>query len=224
MVETQFSTKLKSFRSNGGGEFTSPAFKLFLTTHGIHHQVSCPSTPQQNGLVERKHRHLIETSITLLAQAQIPNTYWTYAIQTTVNLINLLPTAVLQFQSPWSILNHKPPDLSQLKVVGCACYPFLRPYTTHKLDPRTKECIFLGYSTTSKGYLCFDPTTNTIYTSRHVLFNESKFPFPTLTHTSDIPSPIQSNQAWFSNFLYFHSSNQPSLLSPVPTTTTQWRL
>lgn len=224
MVETQFSTKLKSFRSNGGGEFTSSAFKLFLTTHGIHHQVSCPYTPQQNGLVERKHRHLIETSITLLAQAQIPNTYWTYAIQTTVNLINLLPTAVLQFQSPWSILNHKPPDLSQLKVVGCACYPFLRPYTTHKLDPRTKECIFLGYSTTSKGYLCFDPTTNTIYTSRHVLFNESKFPFPTLTHTSDIPSPIQSNQAWFSNLLYFHSSNQPSLLSPVPTTTTQWRL
>lgn len=80
MVETQFSTKLKSFRSNGGGEFTSSAFKLFLTTHGIHHQVSCPYTPQQNGLVERKHRHLIETSITLLAQAQIPNTYWTYAI------------------------------------------------------------------------------------------------------------------------------------------------
>ena len=54
-----------------------------------------------------------------------------------------MPTAVLQFQSPWSILNHKPPDLSQLKVVGCACYPFLRPYTTHKLDPRTKECVFV---------------------------------------------------------------------------------
>ena len=66
MVTNQFSLKTKTFRSNGGGEFTSNEFKSYLSNHGINHQLSCPQTPQQNGVVERKHRHIIETVITLL--------------------------------------------------------------------------------------------------------------------------------------------------------------
>ena len=75
MGETQFSTKIKTFRFDGGGEYTSNAFKTYLSQQGIVHQVSCPYTPQQNGLVERKHRHLIETTITLLSQASMPPSY-----------------------------------------------------------------------------------------------------------------------------------------------------
>lgn len=75
MVETQFYVKIKTFRSNGGGEYTSNAFKSFLLQNGIVHQVSCPYVPQQNGLVKRKHRHLIETTITLLSQASISTAY-----------------------------------------------------------------------------------------------------------------------------------------------------
>ena len=67
MVKTQFSATIKALRSNGGGEYTSKLFESYLSSHGIHHQLSCPYTPQQNGLVERKHRHLIETTITLLS-------------------------------------------------------------------------------------------------------------------------------------------------------------
>ena len=99
----------------------------------------------------------------------------------TLTLINLLPTFVPSFQSPWYKLHFSPPDLSQLRVFGCACYPHLRSYTTHKLESRTKECIFLGYPSTSKGYLCPDLQTKQLYTSRHVLFNKSKFPFSLLT-------------------------------------------
>ena len=75
MVETQFSIKIKTLRSDGGGEYTSSAFKSYLLQHGITHQISCPYTPQQNGLVERKHRHLVETTITLLSQALMPTAY-----------------------------------------------------------------------------------------------------------------------------------------------------
>ena len=150
LIETQFSTKIKTFKSGGGGEYTSTAFKSFLFQHGIIHQIFCPYTPQQNDLVERKHRHLIETTITLLSQASMSTSFWSYAILTTVFLINLLPTSVLNFVSPWSKLLFASPDLSQLKVFGCNCYPHLRPYSSHKLDHRTKECIFLGYSTSSK--------------------------------------------------------------------------
>ena len=176
MVANQFSLKIKTFRSNGGGEFTSNEFKSYLSNHGIAHHISCPHTPQQNGVVERKHRHIIEITITLLSQAFLSYSFWTFAIQTAVSLINLLPTSVLDWKSPWSKLHSTSPDLTQLKVFGCACYPNLRPYTTHKLEPRTRECIFIGYPTHSKGYLCLDPQTNHVYTSRHVVFNESKFP------------------------------------------------
>ena len=67
MVKTQFSSTIKTLRSYGGGEYTSKSFESLLANHGIVHQISCPYTPQHNGLVERKHRHLIETTITILS-------------------------------------------------------------------------------------------------------------------------------------------------------------
>ena len=152
-----------------------------------------------------KHRHIIETTITLLSKASLPFQYWSYAAQVAVFLINLLPTATLHSYSPYYLLYHSQPDLTQLRIFGCACYPLLRPYTSHKLEPRTKECIFLGYSSVSKGYLCFNPLTNTMYTSRHVVFNESEFPFPTLTSSPQSLVTPSSHSIWFSNLLYLHS-------------------
>ena len=214
MIETPFSAKIKIFRSDRGGEYTSNVFKTYLLQQGIIHQLSCPNTPQQNGLVERKHKHLIETSITLLSQAFIPSSYWSYAIQTAISLINLLPTSVLKFHSPWFKLYSTKPDLSQLKVFGCARYPNLRPYTSHKLEPRTVECIFLGYPTGFKGYLYLNISSTRFYISRHVVFNESKFPFSTLTVSPSVPtsSHVHFDTLWLSNQLYLHSLNHPSLL------------
>ncbi|XP_019087641.1 PREDICTED: uncharacterized protein LOC109127429 [Camelina sativa] len=60
MVENQFKTKIKVFQSDGGGEFTSNLLKQHLSEHGVIHRISCPYTPQQNGIAERKHRHLVE--------------------------------------------------------------------------------------------------------------------------------------------------------------------
>ena len=156
MTENQFSSKIKTLRSDGRGEYTSSVVKSYQLQHGIIHQIACPYTPQQNDFVEKKHRQLIETTITLLSQASMSTYYWSYAILTTVSLINLFPTFVLNFVSPWYKLYSTPLDLSKLKVFGCVCHPHLRPYTSHKLDPRTKECLFLGYSSSSKGYLCLD--------------------------------------------------------------------
>ncbi|KAB2607265.1 hypothetical protein D8674_006982 [Pyrus ussuriensis x Pyrus communis] len=45
-------------------------------THGIHHQLSCPHTPQQNGCAERKHRHIVETARTLLTVSQAPRAWY----------------------------------------------------------------------------------------------------------------------------------------------------
>jgi histone deacetylase 1/2 len=60
-----------------------------------------------------------------------------------------------------------------LRAFGCACWPYLRPYNRHKLDFRSKCCIFIGYSIAHQGYKCLDVTTRKIFISRHVVFDES---------------------------------------------------
>ena len=108
---------------------------LFFASNGITHHLSCPHTPQQNGTVERKHRHIIECALTLLSHASLPTVHWTYAITTAIHLINRLPTPKLSHKSPWETLFHKSPDISHLKTFGCICFPLLRPYNSHKLQP-----------------------------------------------------------------------------------------
>ena len=150
----------------------------------------------------------------------MPSSYWSYVVLTAVTLINLLPTSVLDFLSPWSKLYSSPPDISQLKVFGCACYPNLKSYAPHKLTSRTKECIFLGYPIGTKGYLCLDFETKHLYTLRHVLFDESKFPFSYINTSQWSPTPsLSSDLTWFSNQLFLHSTNQSSILGPHPVST-----
>ena len=99
-VENQLDSKIKILRTDCGGEFTSKAFNLFCLSHGIIHQLSCPHTPQQNGTAERKHRHLVECSLTMLSHCNLPLSYWSYAISTATHIINRLPTPVLNNKSP----------------------------------------------------------------------------------------------------------------------------
>ena len=89
------------------------------------------------------------------------------------------------------------------------------------INLRTIDCIFLGYPVGTKGYLCLYFVTKCLYTSRHVIFNESKFPFSTLTshHSPASSSSLSFDFPWFSNLLYLHSTNQPSVLGPYFGTT-----
>jgi hypothetical protein len=156
LVENLFSCSIKQLQTDNGGEYASMAFKHFTATHGILHRFTCPYTSEQNGISERKHRHITETALSLLAQSHLAPHYWVDAFLTAVYLINRLPTPVLQHQSPYFKLLQKQPDYSFLKTFGCACYPLLRPYIPHKLSFRSSKCVFLGYSSTQKGYRCLD--------------------------------------------------------------------
>ena len=61
-------------------------------------------------------------------------------------------------------------------MFGCLCYPFIRPYNTHKLQYISVQCFFLGYSLNHKGFLCLDYATGRVYITPHAVFNESTFP------------------------------------------------
>lgn len=174
LTENQFNKRIKVIQCDGGGEY-KPVQKLAIDA-GIQFRMSCPYTSQQNGRAERKHRHIAEFGLTLLAQAQMPLHYWWEAFSTAVYLINRLPSQVTQNESPYSLIFHKEPDYKLLKPFGCACYPCLKPYNQHKLQFHTTRCVFLGYSNSHKGYKCLNSHGRT-FISRHVIFNEDLFPF-----------------------------------------------
>ena len=136
-------------------------------------------------------RHLVETGLILLTTASLPLQFWIYAFHTTTHPIIRLPTKVLQFQSPFQVLFNKIPNYYHLKVFDCLCYPYFRPYNKHKLCYRSSPCVFLGYSPTHKGYMCFDFNSNRIYITRHVKFHETKFPFQQTINTSSASSSSQ---------------------------------
>ena len=105
MVNTQFSLPIKILRSDCGGEFTSTDFTQFCHNKGILHHLSCPHTPQQNGVAERKHRHLIQCALALLSESHLPMSYWSYAVSAATHLINRLPTPILHHKTPYDILS-----------------------------------------------------------------------------------------------------------------------
>lgn len=155
----------------------------------------------------------------------MPLKFWDDAFSTVVYLINRLPTPILDWISPMEYLLKQKPNYSFLKTFGCLCFPCLRPYNDHKFQPRSTPSIFIGYSNVHKGYKCLSFTCR-LYISRHVLFNETSFPFKTkfnLNSHPDSPStfvntflPILYNQPQASNY---SPSSTPSLsFSHVPNT------
>jgi hypothetical protein len=182
LVERKFNRKIISVQSDWGGEYEK--LNSFFQRVGISHHVSCPHAHQQNGSAERKHRHIVEVGLALLANAAMPLKFWDEAFLTATYLINLLPSKVINYDTPFQRLFKETPDYSALRVFGCACWPNLRPYNAHKLAFHSIRCVFLGYSTRHKGFKCLEPSTGRVYISRDVIFDESLFPFENLSQNA----------------------------------------
>ncbi|KAK9911087.1 hypothetical protein M0R45_035010 [Rubus argutus] len=178
LVHTQFSSSIHILRSDNGSEYMSNNMSQYLSTQGILHQTSCVGTPQQNGVAERKNRDLLEKTRALMFQMNVPKRFWSHGVLTATYIINRLPSSVLAFKSPLEVLKGRKIDLSHLKVFGCICFVHVQAHQRDKLDPRAEKCIFLGYSSTQKGYKCYNTSTRKLIVSRDVRFDESTPYFP----------------------------------------------
>ena len=173
-VTNHYHAKIKILRSDNGGEYTSNAFKQHLSQYGILHQTSCPYTPQQNGVAERKNRHLMEVARSLMFQSNVPKRFWSDAVATACYLINRTPTKILNEKAPFEVLNKYKPVLDYLKVFGCLCFVLKPGEMRNKLEARSTKAVFIGYSATQKGYKCYDPIARRVLVSRDVKFLEDR--------------------------------------------------
>ena len=176
VILIQIHAKPKILRSDNGGEYISVAMKQFFCDYGLVHQTSCPDTPQQNGVAERKNLTLLEIARALMFETHIPICFWPETIATATYLTNRLPTKILNFQTPFPTLNTFTPVPSfhslPPRIFGCVVYVHLSSRVRNKFEPWAVNCVFLGYDTTQKGYRCYDPVHNKLYTTMDCDFFE----------------------------------------------------
>ena len=121
---------------------------------------------------------------TLLVQANLPPPFWVEALHTANHLLNIRPSRTIQHTTPYFRLHGQHPTYTHLRTFGCLCYPNLYATTTHKLQPRSTRCVFIGYPREHKGYRCFDLSSRRVIVSRHVIFDEAvSLPYTPASHT-----------------------------------------
>jgi len=149
-IKIEFDVSTRVLRSDNGCEYLSHSFKQFMVSHGILHQTSCAYTSQQNGVAERKNRH-IETTRTLLIHGEVPEHFWGDAILTACYLINRMPSSVLKNNISHSILfPHEPLHPLPLRVFGSTCFVHNFSPNLDKLSLRPHKCVFLGFTRAQK--------------------------------------------------------------------------
>ena len=170
IVEGEIGKKIQCLPIDNGGEYTSNEFSQYLWECHIRHQFRCANTLQQNGVAERKNRHLAETCQSMLHPKNVPERFWAKCIRMTSYVINRLLQAKLGFISTFEKLWGSKPTVGHFRVFGCVCYVFVPSHLSSKFDKKAIQYIFVGNNGQRKGWRCCDPTSGWCYTSRNLVF------------------------------------------------------
>ncbi|GJX35398.1 retrovirus-related pol polyprotein from transposon TNT 1-94 [Tanacetum coccineum] len=139
---------------------------------GISHETSVARSPQQNGVVERRNRTLIEAARIMLIYAKASLFLWAEAVATACYTQNRSMIRRRHGTTPYEILHDKPPDLSYLHVFGALCYPTNDCENLGKLQLKADIGIFIGYAPTKKAFRIYNRRTRRIIETIHVDFDE----------------------------------------------------
>ena len=199
MIQTQFQSKIQILKSDNARDYFNSILGEFLAKEGIVHLSSCVDTPQQNGIAERKNRHLLEVARSLMFSTNVPKLFWGEAVLTAAYLINRMPSRVLKFQTPCQTLLKSFPTTRLISIVppkifGCSVFVHINQQHRSKLDPRSLKCIFLGYSANKKGYKCYSSVTRKFYNSMDVTFFETQPYYPKIDIQGE--NSTQEYQFW----------------------------
>lgn len=174
LVEQESGANIQTFRTDRGGEFLSQEFVSFCDDSGVKRHLTAPYTPQQNGVVERRNRTLMEMTRSILKHMLVPNYLWGEAIRQSTYLLNRIATRALKDKTPYEAFRSKKPNINHLRTFGCIGYAKVETPHLKKLDDRSRMLVHLGTEPGSKAYRLFHPQTRKVVVSRDVVFDETK--------------------------------------------------
>ncbi|MCO5570287.1 hypothetical protein L7F22_024005 [Adiantum nelumboides] len=173
------------------------ALALRVLHQQLHHE--------QNGVAERKNRSLMEMARCMLKAKSLPHKLWMEAVACAAHVLNRCPTRALKTITPYESWYEGKPSVSYLRIFGCLAYAHIPQQLRGKLDDKAVRCIFVGYSSGSKGYRLYNPATNKIFESRDVIFGET-----TAQPMVAFDVPHMQTQDVFEGFLPSFVENQES--------------
>nr|GFB02258.1 retrovirus-related Pol polyprotein from transposon TNT 1-94 [Tanacetum cinerariifolium] len=159
-------------RTDNGTEFKNQVLKVYFDSVGISHQMSSVQTPQQNGVLERQNRTLVEAARTMLIFSHAPLFLWAEAIATTYFTQNRSIIHRHFNKTPYELINGRKPDISFLHVFGALCYPKNDREDIGKLGAKGDIGFFIGYSADSCAYRIYNRRTKKIMETMNVSFDE----------------------------------------------------
>nr|GFD26155.1 retrovirus-related Pol polyprotein from transposon TNT 1-94 [Tanacetum cinerariifolium] len=134
--------------------------------------MSSVRSPQQNGVVERQNRTLVEAARTMLIFSHAPLFLWAEAIATTCFTQNRSIIHRCFNKTPYELINGRKPDISFLHVFGALCYPKNDREDIRKLGAKGDIGFFIGYSADSCAYRIYNRRTKKIMETMNVSFDE----------------------------------------------------
>ncbi|TYZ67817.1 hypothetical protein PybrP1_004853, partial [[Pythium] brassicae (nom. inval.)] len=172
MMETQTGKKMMKVRTDNGSEFVNKSFDGVCISAGIIHQTSVPYSPQQNGLVERMNRTIIEKARAMLFYKQVELKWWAEAVNTAVYLVNRSPNAARPRVTPHEVVFGETPRLDHLRVFGSLGYAHVDAPGRRKIDAKAFKCMLVGYAEVAKAYRVVDLKSGKIRLSRTLVVDE----------------------------------------------------
>src|SRR6187401_1996561 len=171
-VENHRNKKIKFLRSDRGGEYLSYEFGNHLRKCGIVSQLTPPGTPQRNGVSERRNRTLLDMVRSMMSLADLPLSFWGYALETAAFTLNRAPSKSVE-TTPYELWFGKKPKLSFLKVWGCDAY--VKKLQPEKLEPKSEKCVFIGYPKETIGYTFYHRSEGKVFVAKNGCFLEKEF-------------------------------------------------
>ncbi|GJW17821.1 retrovirus-related pol polyprotein from transposon TNT 1-94 [Tanacetum coccineum] len=144
------------------------------STQSSSSNTSTPRTPEQNGVVERRNRTLVEAARTMLSASKLPLSFWAEAVATACYTQNRSIIISTHGKTAYHIINDRKPSIKHLHIFGCICYITRDGENLDKMKEKGDPCVMVGYSTQSKGYRVYNKRTRLIVESIHIKFDEIK--------------------------------------------------
>ena len=171
-IEVKAKLPVRRIRSDNGTEFNNVTLDSFLISKGIEHNLSAPYTPQQNGVVERRNRTLVESARTMLNFANLPLHFWAEAVSTACFVQNRSIINKRLKCTPYQAMQNKKPNVKFLHIFGCRCFVKNNKDHLNKFQPKYDEAIFLGYSPNRVAYRVLNRRTMVLEESFDIDFDD----------------------------------------------------
>jgi hypothetical protein len=171
-AQNEFGLRIKKIRSDNGREFKNSQIEGFLE-EGIKHEFSSPYTPQQNGVVERKNRTLLDMASTMLDEYKTPDRFWAEAINTACYSINRLYLHQIPKKTSYELLTSKKPNVSYFRVFGSKCFILIKRGRNSKYAPKAVEGFLLGYDSNIRAHRVFNKSIGLVEVSCDIVFDDT---------------------------------------------------